>query len=623
MRRRAPRLVFAALLLLAPAAARAGDSLGPRARRAIENALARIDLAGDDLRVRDFSMWRKNAARLRAAGRMTGSCPLPRLGDVLRPPLVDRARLRPLDAVSLGIDLLERRYPPPLDALLAEPPAGPGRSPIVALLALARALADLEDRARAVLPPRLVGGRLARFMVEEIADYETEEARTIFDALGAADLDGLVAAARRVAAQAARVRPAAGDWPWPAPLRIPTTRGIVVLGTPGPDVHEADAWLLVDPGGDDVYRNNAGGARRGAALLVDVAGNDRYETTDDFAQGSALLGVGILVDLAGNDVYRGRDFCQAAAVGGAGVLLDLGGEDEFVADRFGQGAAAFGAGILESRGPEKDRYRVELYGQGLGRTAGWGLLVEEGGDDRYEAGGKYESATYSQWTGGRTIHWSRAQGCGFGFYCRYEDGDDLVIREMFPGGVGLLLDDAGDDVYRGSMYAQGTAYFYALGILVDRAGDDDYTATWYGQGAAPHFATGILVDGDGDDDYLGMHQVQGNGRDFSVGVHLDVGGDDVYSAEDRVQGCGDLSDGYGIFVDFAGNDRYDAARPTARGYATEKRPERQPTAERPYRDVGVFLDLGGRDTYSGPAGGKDGTTWIREDTRRGVGVDRP
>ena len=119
-----------------------------------------------------------------------------------------------------------------------------------------------------------------------------------------------------------------------------------------------------------------------------------------------------------------------------------------------------------------------------------------------------------------------------------------------------------------------------------------------------------------------MHQVQGNGRDFSTGVFLDFGGDDVYVGEDRVQGCGDRRDGYGIFVDVAGNDRYDAKRRAARGWTTLVKPDEQPTQEQPYADQGVFLDLGGEDVYAGPADGEDGATWIQEATKRGIGIDR-
>ena len=89
-----------------------------------------------------------------------------------------------------------------------------------------------------------------------------------------------------------------------------------------------------------------------------------------------------------------------------------------------------------------------------------------------------------------------------------------------------------------------------------------------------------------------------------------------------MQGCGDQRDGYGIFVDAGGNDRYDAKRRAARGWTTLVKPEEQPTPDTPYADYGVFLDLDGEDVYEGKAAGADGTTWKQEATGRGLGIDR-
>jgi hypothetical protein len=312
------------------------------------------------------------------------------------------------------------------------------------------------------------------------------------------------------------------------------------------------------------------------------------------------------------------------------MLIDRSGHDRFTAARFAQGAAAFGLGLLENGGEEGDHYLLDMLGQGLGRTKGYGLLHDMGGDDRYVTTGKHDSY-YSQWAPGRKLTWSFAQGCGFGFFCRYEEKvgeqDGLVVREMLPGGVGALFDESGDDTYRGSMYAQGTGYFYGLGVLVDRAGNDTYTASWYGQAAAAHYAAGLLVDVSGDDVYLGFRQVQGNARDFSTAVFLDLAGNDRYSGESRLQGCGDVNDAWGIFADAAGDDRYEATQSSARGFATTALSDAEKTDDEsadgsPWLDFGIFLDLGGTDTYVGPAGGADNTTWRQKSTGRGIGVDR-
>jgi hypothetical protein len=618
------------VLVVSPALVSTGEEakpLGPRLRDEVAGALDRLGLEPDDLAVRDVRFWTRNEARLRESGALVGEVPLPRDQDPLRPALVSRVLRSPLAALSLGADILDGRLPEELAGLASPPdPAEatvatrlPGAPPLVG--ELAGWLLGVEEEIRASLPPEGDHADLAAWMLDSIPRDDVGAARKV---LSRWESGRTTALARRIRAFAFTLAGRApGDgWPADEPRVLEWKGRRIVVGTSGDDVYEEDAWLIVDPGGRDVYRNNAGGARVAgtAALCVDLAGDDRYETSAPFSQGAARLGAGILIDVAGEDAYVGDTFCQAATVGGVGVLVDLGGDDTYTADRFAQAAAGLGTAHLDDAGGN-DVYRMEMAGQGFARTAATAVLRDAGGDDRYRGGTRYESM-YSRWTGGRKVHWSWLQGCSFGFYLRFEeprsDGKKgLVIREMFPGGVGVLLDERGDDEYVASMYGQGTAYFYGLGILVDRRGDDRYVATWYGQGAAPHFAVGILADGAGDDAYVGMHQVQGNGRDFSTGVLLDAGGDDRYVGEDRVQGCGDLNDAVGILVNVSGDDRYEAKRPSARGHATGA-----PTEERPYPDLGIFLDLGGTDVYAGEAGGANGTVWIQEPGRRGIGVDR-
>jgi hypothetical protein len=587
---------------------------------ALETALSRIGRQAPDLAVRDVRFWRESEARLRKRGRLT--CATPGETDPLRPTLVDRALRSPAQALWMGVDAAEGRLPKALD-WIRPPTSDPAPISIEAFAAELRAL---DEAVMALLPKLPEVDHLPTWALAGVDSEQVKRARAAFDTLGQADLMPLARRALRLAAQARRVTAGKDGWPKQV-LRTPTPLGDLVIGTLGDDVYEDDAWLLVDPGGNDSYGNNAGGTRKGAATaaLIDLAGNDHYETEAPVSQGAALAGIGLLIDLSGDDTFVAGDIAQGAALLGIGILLDDAGADSYAADRYAQGAGMFGLGALLAGGSDNDHYLLQQLGQGLGRTSGYGVLRDEGGDDRYEAGNKYESM-YSKWTGGRKVHWSFAQGCGLGMYCRYNEqtgdgGSLLVTREMFPGGVGLLHDDAGNDVYVGSMYAQGTAYFYGLGLCVDRRGNDSYTATWYGQGAAPHFAVGVLADGAGNDTYRGMHQVQGNGRDFSTGVLVDLSGDDSYTAEDRVQGCGDLRDGYGIFLDARGDDQYEATRPSARGWATADKPEQQPTPERPYADVGIFLDLGGKDRYAGKAHGRDRTTWIDKRTGRGVGLD--
>ena len=83
-----------------------------------------------------------------------------------------------------------------------------------------------------------------------------------------------------------------------------------------------------------------------------------------------------------------------------------------------------------------------------------------------------------------------------------------------------------------------------------------------------------------------------------------------------------MNDAWGIFIDAAGDDIYEAEKKSARGFATTVKPDQQPNDERPWADFGLFLDLAGKDEYVGPAGGANGTIWVQKTTRRGVGLDR-
>jgi len=127
-------------------------------------------------------------------------------------------------------------------------------------------------------------------------------------------------------------------------------------------------------------------------------------------------GWGLLLDAEGNDRYRSANFSQGHGYFfGAGAFLDLSGNDEYVAARYGHGSSAhYGVGLFsdrqgadhyESTGPfynggvawdhgmsmmidagtEPDRY-VFLSSNGLGKAdySGWGLFIDEGGNDSYQ-----------------------------------------------------------------------------------------------------------------------------------------------------------------------------------------------------------------------------------------------
>ncbi len=264
---------------------------------------------------------------------------------------------------------------------------------------------------------------------------------------------------------------------------------------PGPAAAIGGVGVLIDLAGNDRYlseRMAEGAAVAGLGLLIDAAGQDLYSAAT-FAQGfGGPGGVGMLVEAGGNDVYASQSgtaddrepvkaydsFMQGYAMGyrevvsgGVGWLEDLGGDDNYTASYFAQGGAYwYGLGVLLDRSGN-DRYLARRYAQGAGVHAAVGLLDDRRGNDSFQS-------------------WGVSQGCGH----------DLSL--------GLLRDGNGNDSYHGTWMVQGVGNDNAVGLLLDLLGDDDYEAEgeqsqgWASEsrGAA---GLGMLLDGAGHDSFRG------------------------------------------------------------------------------------------------------------------------
>jgi hypothetical protein len=309
--------------------------------------------------------------------------------------------------------------------------------------------------------------------------------------------------------------------------------------------------VVIGTRGDDVHGSDA-------AVIIDPGGDDQYLRAP--ATGGVIS---VIVDLGGNDRYLGSD----VVVHGLSALVDVSGNDVYAMAGPGLGAAIAGAAIVVDLSGD-DRYSAELFGQGagahglgavvdlagndtyrlraggqgLGLAGGVGLLWDRAGNDIYVAGGLVD--VYGR---GGGLSW--AQGAGFGY------------RASLGGGVGILRDEAGDDQYRAQMYAQGAGYYYSLGLLWDGGGADRYSATRYAQGAGVHEAAGALRDESGDDRYeLSVGVGQGMGLDLAVGLLLDGAGDDRYRAPHLAQGAA-TANGLGIMADSGGVDHWQVDDP--------------------------------------------------------------
>jgi hypothetical protein len=418
--------------------------------------------------------------------------------------------------------------------------------------------------------------------------------------------------------------------------------------------------LIVDTGGNDVYRVSAGATTTldsRVAVAIDLGGNDEYayvENPDPLdgtrlpsdgwgrllchpcvptaacsvsateRQGAARMGIGLLFDLGGgDDQYRSLRLSQGFGALGVGVLFDDGGDDTYAIEAGGQGSALFGIGLLLDQGGA-DRYQAYEFSQGFGYSFGFGALRDGGAQNDV-----YFCDSGVPALGGDTLYLSAQLDCGYASgTCHYPDGcgnnsfcqgagfgrrDDPACATCMSGGIGLLRDNGGDDVYTSGVFAQAAGYWFGTGVLDDEAGNDTYDGLWYVQGATAHFALSVFREGAGNDvydkDFPIVATSIGVGHDYSVSLHLDLGGSDFYHAPGLSLGSGNVN-GHGYLFNIGGNDTYLTNEGATLGGAGV-----DPARPAWIKTVGAFVDVGGTDTYT-VAGGTltrgDDSTWCAD-----------
>ena len=430
-----------------------------------------------------------------------------------------------------------------------------------------------------------------------------------------------------------------------------TPLGRIVVHDAGQQTYDADhrSMLLVDLGGDDHYEGSVAATRdweHTVSVLIDVAGNDTYGYDGDSEdplhpdlppadaagryagdhenvgdaygpmslsqiprQGTGILGAGLLFDLAGDDRYTSLKISQGVGLLGVGLLRDVAGSDHYTCEQGCQGNAAYGLGALIDGGGN-DTYRGVQNVQGSAYVRAFAYLYDHDGDDEYRAllgdpehGGFF---IYPNAQNPGLSNSSFAQGAGRG---RRADTSDGVFGS---GGIGILRDSAGRDVYSVDIFGQATGFWYGTGLLSDAEGDDTYRGRWYNQGSGAHFALAWFLEGGGDDQYNVdapiMATAVGQGHDLSLGYLWDASGNDIYSAPSLGLGGGN-DNGIGVLLDGGGDDTYDTPDGTTFGGA--KIGDR---GERFDEQIclGLFIDGGGNDTYGElPADGLIGNnrTW--------------
>jgi len=320
------------------------------------------------------------------------------------------------------------------------------------------------------------------------------------------------------------------------PLKESTLHGLIVIAGRGDDDHTAlsntKTALIVDLGGNDLYRDNIG-------IIVDLKGNDRYEASRSWTLGAARMQTSMFMDSEGDDIYECGVHCLGSSFLGAVYFADLKGNDIYSSQVYSQGSAFAGLSFfLDVEG--NDKYRSYGMSQAVGIAGGYGLLVDQSGNDVFQSLGIRPS---SYGDAGQFESWS--QGVGIG------------LRYFSSGGVGVLYDKGGSDIFEAGTFSQGGGYSFAWGALINDGIENDlYKGMRYTQGFAAHSAVGTFIDVGGNDQYQSLSVVgEGMAWDLSVSLFEDKDGNDRYQTGAHCLGAASQSS-YAFFLDHKGIDTY-------------------------------------------------------------------
>ena len=245
-------------------------------------------------------------------------------------------------------------------------------------------------------------------------------------------------------------------------------------------------------------------------MIVNAEGGNHYDATD-LAQASAIGGVGIIVEFGGDNIYRGVRRVQAQAIGGLGIII-------------GHGSG--------------NSYHAGMWGQGLGGPLGFAIIDDIKGYDHYYLGGLNVNSYKPETPGYEGF----GQGLGAG------------IRQVACGGIGMLLNGGGHNVYEFDYLSHGGGYWCGMGFARDFGGyskrliarknfyGGERTESLFqrfGCGWGCHYSLGFCFDDKGHSTFEGSIMGSGMAWDCSVGALCVFGGDNHFEAANSlVQGCG-------------------------------------------------------------------------------------
>ena len=402
---------------------------------------------------------------------------------------------------------------------------------------------------------------------------------------------------------------------------ISTPNGLVIIGSSANNVYDLNklsiACAVIDIGGDDTYLEGTVSMGRPVLVLIDFNGKDQYRGEYPAIQGSAIMGFSIVIDMNGDDVYSSKHVAQGSALAGVGILIDKNGNDRYSGDRRVQGSALAGFGCLIDETGD-DIYNAAMWAQGFGHPLGVGLLDDFSGNDKYYCGGKYldsypDTPGYEGW----------GQGVGAG------------LRDISNGGVGILLDGGGNELYEYDYIAHGGGYWQGIGILRDFSGNDNHAGATkidfnkknreqprfqrLGNGFGCHYAVGFLIDDVGNDTYDSNIMNTGFGWDAAYGYCIDFSGNDRYLVTGSgAVGCGEQA-GIGVLFDYKGADFYASS---SLGYANPVIKKEYHSSDKCGGNISFFCDWGGNDVYNSSNGRLFNNVQSGFGTRAGFFIDK-
>ena len=165
-------------------------------------------------------------------------------------------------------------------------------------------------------------------------------------------------------------------------------------GKPGDPLYQYDCFGLGTGSGQRILTKRLEWQARslagGLGLLLDIEGHDHYESAN-FSQGQGyFFGAGMKLDLDGDDEHQAARYGHGASAHfGVGLFIDRQGDDRYGSSGpFYNGGVAWdnSVSLMVDAGEGRDSYAfARSTGLGQADYSGWGLFIDEGGEDQYQA----------------------------------------------------------------------------------------------------------------------------------------------------------------------------------------------------------------------------------------------